>query len=351
MRAPEPIAIAGRPIGPGHSPYVIMELSGNHNGSLDRARALIDAAAAAGADAVKLQTYTADTITIRSDRPEFRIADGLWAGRTLYELYEEAHTPWDWHAPLFDHARAAGITIFSSPFDATAVELLEGLDAPAYKIASAEIVDWGLLERVGRTGKPVIVSTGMARDAEIGEALGVLHAAGATQILLLHCVSAYPAPLDQTNLARIPYLAGRFGVPAGLSDHTIGPVAAGLATAMGAAAVEKHLTLARDDGGVDSAFSLQVSELPDFVESLRAAHGAVGSAEAEHIPAEAGTRQFRRSLYFVRAVAKGSEIAAEDVRSIRPAAGLPPRHLAEIVGRRAAADIPAGTPASWDLVE
>jgi N-acetylneuraminate synthase len=354
MQATHPIpdiVIDGRPIGPSHPPYVIAEMSGNHNGDIERAKALIDAARAADADAVKLQTYTADTITIPSARPEFRIDGGLWHGRTLHDLYQEAHTPWAWHPELFAHARKIGITIFSSPFDHTAVELLEELHAPAFKIASAEIVDWGLLDRVARTGKPVIVSTGMASDTEIGEALGVLRAAGAHDILLLHCISAYPTPLDEANLARIPYLRDRFNALVGLSDHTMGPQAAQLAAALGAAAVEKHFTLSRADGGVDSAFSLEKEELAEFVTAIRGAHSALGSPSVELSPSEAATRQFRRSLYFVRPLKKGEAITAAHVRSIRPGAGLPPRHLSELIGRHAAQDIEEGTPADWSLVE
>jgi N-acetylneuraminate synthase len=342
--------IDGRPIGPKHRPYVIAEMSGNHNGDIERAKALIDAAKAAGADAVKLQTYTADTLTIPSSRPEFRIDGGLWAGRTLHDLYHEAHTPWAWHPELFAHARDIGVTIFSSPFDDTAVELLQHLEAPAYKIASAEIVDWGLLDTVARTGKPVIVSTGMANDAEIGEALGVLRAAGAHQIMLLHCISAYPTPLSEANLCRIPYLRERFGVQVGLSDHTMGIQAAQLAAALGAVCVEKHFTLARADGGVDSAFSLEKEELAAFVTALGESHAALGSPDVEIAPSEAATLQFRRSLYFVKSLRKGEAITAAHVRSIRPGAGLPPRHLSALIGRHAAADIEEGTPADWDLI-
>ncbi len=349
--APIPdMAIDGRPIGPSHPPYVIAEMSGNHKGDIGRAKALIEAARAAGADAVKLQTYTADTITIRSGRPEFQIHGGLWDGRTLHELYEEAHTPWAWHPELFAHARKLGITIFSSPFDDSAVDMLEGLDAPAYKIASAEIVDWGLLERVGRTGKPVIVSTGMANDSEIGEALGVLRAAGAHDILLLHCISAYPTPLSEANLARIPYLRDRYRCLAGLSDHTMGLEAARLAAALGAVAVEKHFTLKRADGGVDSAFSLEEQELVEFVDALRGAHAALGSAQVEISPSEEATLNFRRSLYVVKPLKKGETITPAHIRSIRPGAGLPPRHLKEILGRPAARDVEAGVPADWSMV-
>lgn len=345
------IVIDGRPIGPVHPPYVIAEMSGNHNGDIERAKALIDAAKAAGADAVKLQTYTADTLTIPSSRPEFRINGGLWAGRTLHDLYREAHTPWAWHPELFAHARKTGITIFSSPFDDTAVELLQHLEAPAYKIASAEIVDWELLDAVARTGRPVIVSTGMATDTEIGEALGVLRAAGAHEIVLLHCISAYPTPLSEANLRRIPYLRERFGVHAGLSDHTMGIQAAQLAAALGASAVEKHFTLSRADGGVDSAFSLEKEELAAFTAALKEAHSALGSPDTEIAPSEEATLQFRRSLYFVKPLKKGETITRAHVRSIRPGMGLPPRHLCDVLGKQAAADISEGTPADWSLVE
>lgn len=331
-------------------PYVIAEMSGNHNGDISRAKLLVEAAKWAGASAVKLQTYRADTITIRSDRPEFRISSGLWAGRTLYELYEEAHTPWDWHADLFAYGRELGIAVFSSPFDTTAVDFLESLGAPAYKIASPEIIDWGLLERVAGTGKPVIVSSGMASDDEIAEALHVLASNGARDCLLLHCISAYPTPIADAQLSRIPYLAERFGVPVGLSDHTMGNTVAVAAVALGAVAVEKHFTLARVDGGVDSAFSLEKQELKDFCSALASVHAALRSDPTVRPASEEDTRAFRRSLYFVRSLKAGQQIVPADVKSIRPGLGLAPRHLSRILGKRAAVDIPAGVPADWTLI-
>lgn len=342
--------INNRMISRTEKPYVIAEMSGNHNGDINRALSLIEAAAWAGADAVKLQTYRADTITIRSDRPEFKIDTGLWAGRTLYELYEEAHTPWDWHKVLFERARELEITIFSSPFDETAVDFLEDLDAPAYKIASAEIIDWGLIERIAATGKPVIISSGMATDTELGEALNVLRTCGARDIVMLHCISAYPTPLADAGLRRIPYLADKFGIHAGLSDHTMGEAAAIAAVALGAVVVEKHFTLARADGGVDSAFSLEKEELKSFCDTLAGVHAAIQSAPEQRPDSEEETRSFRRSLYFVRALKAGQTITREDVKSIRPGLGLLPRHLKEIVGKKASADIPAGIPTEWALI-
>lgn len=345
-----PFAIAGRMIGPGHAPYVIAEMSGNHNGSLERAKQLVQIARNAGADAVKLQTYTADTITIRSNRPEFIVQEGLWKGRQLHELYQEAHTPWEWHPELFEFAKKIGITIFSSPFDPTAVDMLEQLDAPAYKIASAEIVDFGLMEHVASKGKPVVVSTGMATDKEISEAVEVLRSNGAKNLLVLHCNSSYPTPLSDANLARIPFLAKKFDVLVGFSDHTMGTLAASIATALGCAAFEKHFTTDRADGGVDSAFSLDAGELKEYCEGAAAAFASIGRDDVEVSASEAGTRQFRRSLYFVEALKAGETITARHVRSIRPANGLHTRHLQQIIGRKAAHDIEAGTPTAWELL-
>lgn len=344
------VTIAGRTISKANAPYVIAELSGNHNGDIERAKRLIDAAKWAGADAVKLQTYRPDTITIQSDRPEFQIDSGLWAGRTLYELYEEAHTPWDWHADLFRHAADQGLTIFSSPFDRTAVDLLESLKAPAYKIASAEIVDWGLLEYVAATGKPIIISSGMATDDELDEALTVLRTSGATEIVLLHCISAYPTPLSDANLHRIAYLADRFGVLTGLSDHTMGDIAALAATALGATVIEKHFTLSRADGGVDSAFSLEKEELKQMCSAVKSAHASLGERQPPRPASESETRKFRRSLYFVQDIRAGEVIAPEAVKSIRPGLGLAPRHLKDLIGKTARVDITAGTPTDWSLV-
>ncbi len=343
-------AIAGRPVGGGAAPFVIAELSGNHNGDIDRARRLIDAAAAAGADAVKLQTYTPDTITLDHDGPGFRLEGGLWAGRTLHALYAEAHTPYAWHAPLFAHARARGIVIFSSVFDETAVELLQGLDAPAYKIASFEAVDLPLIARTARAGKPLIISTGMASPEEIAKALATARAHGTGEVALLHCVSAYPARFSDAKLATISRLAADFGCVTGLSDHTPGTVAAVAAVALGAAIIEKHVTLDRADGGPDSSFSLEPHELARLVADCRDAHSALGEAGYARGVEEAANRTYRRSLYVVVDVARGVRLSAEHVRSIRPGFGLPPSQLDAVLGRRAARDLKRGEPVAWDMV-
>jgi N-acetylneuraminate synthase len=343
-------AIAGRAIGPGEPPFVIAELSGNHNGAIERAFRLIDAAAEAGADAVKLQTYTPDTITLNSDAPSFRLTEGLWAGRTLYDLYAEAHTPFEWHAPLFAHARARGLTVFSSPFDETAVELLAGLDAPAYKIASFEAVDLPLIARAAATGRPLIVSTGMTSRREIAEAVAAARAAGDGGVALLHCVSEYPARFADANLRMIPRLAADYGCVAGLSDHTPGTAAAVAAVALGAALVEKHFTLDRAEGGPDAAFSLEPGELAALVRDCRHAWEALGEAAYRRGDAEVENRRWRRSLYVVRDVAAGAALAPEDVRSIRPGDGLPPVHLPEVLGRAAARDLKRGEPLAWDML-
>jgi pseudaminic acid synthase len=346
----KPFAIAGRPIGPAHPPLVIAELSGNHNRSLDRALSLIDAAAEAGAEAVKLQTYTPDTITIAHDGPGFRIEGGLWAGRTLHDLYGEASTPYEWHGPLFEHARKRGLIVFSSPFDHTAVDLLEGLDAPAYKIASFEAIDLPLIQRAARTGKPLIVSTGMTSPEEIGEAVAAAEAAGGGGVALLHCVSAYPARYEDANLRAIPRLAADFGCVSGLSDHTPGTSTAVAAIALGAAIIEKHFTLARADGGPDAAFSLEPEELKRLVQDCRNAWAALGDASLTRVADEEASRQFRRSLYVVRDVARGAPLTAADVRSIRPGFGLPPKHLPNVLGRPAVRDLTRGEPLAWEMI-
>lgn len=345
-----PITIAGRPLGAGNPPYLIAELSGNHRGELGRALALIDAAKAAGADAVKLQTYTADTITLDCDRPEFRIEGGLWHGRRLHALYQEAHTPWDWHEPLFAHARAIGITLFSSAFDPTAIELLERLGAPAYKIASFELVDLPLIERAAATGKPLILSTGLADEDEIAEAVAAARGAGAGAVILLHCVSSYPAPAAASNLRRIPALAARFGTPVGLSDHTMGIAVPIAAAALGAVAIEKHVTLARADGGVDAAFSLEPAELAELARSLHTAHAALGCGTAVRPAAEAGGRAFRRSLYVVADIPAGAPLTEANIRSIRPGLGLAPKHQRAVLGRPAARDLHRGEPLDWTMI-
>lgn len=345
------VTIAGRRIGPGEPPYIVAEMSGNHNGDIARAFRILEAAKAAGADAVKLQTYRADTITIDHPGPDFVVKGGLWDGRRLYELYEEAHTPWEWHAQIFAKAREIGITVFSSPFDATAVDFLETLGAPAYKIASPEIIDLGLIEKAARTGKPMIMSTGMANLEEIEEAVGAARAAGAREIVLLHCTAAYPAPADEANLATIPDLARRFDVAAGLSDHTMGVTIAAVAVAFGAVMIEKHFTLARADGGVDSAFSLEPDELAQLVREANAVSAAIGAPAYAPTRSEATVLKNRRSLYVVAPVRKGEPLTAENIRSIRPGHGLKPKHLKAVLGRRAARDLAFGEPLDASMIE
>jgi N-acetylneuraminate synthase len=341
------LEIAGRRVGPGCPVYIIAELSANHGQSLDQAVALVRAAAAAGADAVKLQTYTADTLTIRSDRPEFRIGGGtLWDGRTLYDLYAEAYTPWEWHPRLQAEATALGLHFFSTAFDPSAVDFLEGLGVPVHKVASFEIVDLPLIRKMARTGKPLILSTGMASREEIAEAVA---AAGAAAVALLKCTSAYPAPPEEMNLPAIPRLAAEFAVPVGLSDHTLGTAVPVAAVALGACIVEKHLTLSRAVPGPDSAFSLEPHEFRELVTAIRTAEKAL-QATSHAGGQEARSRVFRRSLYVVRDVRAGEPFTADNVRSIRPACGLPPRYLDTIRGQAASRDIRAGTPLDWSLV-
>lgn len=344
--------IANTDIGPGQPTYVIAEMSANHGGDLARARELVIAAADAGANAVKVQTFTADTITIKSDRPEFRISAGtVWDGRTLHELYGEAAMPWEWQSELKLLAESRGISFFSSPFDPSAVAYLESIGVPAYKIASAEIVDIGLIRHVASTGKPIIISTGMATFEEIEEAVAAARDAGAEDIVLLKCTSAYPAPPEEVNLRTIPDMAERFGTPVGLSDHTTGIAAPVAAVALGAVIVEKHVTLSRGDGGPDAGFSLEPPELADMITQIRVAERALG--EVSYVPTarEAASRSLRRSLFIVDEVAAGEVFTEDNVRSIRPAHGLHTRHLPEILGRRAARDLQPGAPLSWDAIE
>ena len=345
------ISINQRSIGPGQPPYLIAELSGNHNGDIGRAKALIDAAVDAGADAVKLQTYTADTITLDSARPEFLIQHGPWAGKRLYELYQWAHTPWDWHAALFEHARDRGITLFSSPFDATAVELLESLGAPAYKIASFELVDIALIRQVAATGKPVILSTGMASLEEISEAVQAARQAGCKELALLHCVSGYPAPAEDYHLHSIAELSRRFGVVAGLSDHTRDNTTAIASVALGASIVEKHLTLARADGGPDASFSLEPEEFKALCRQARTAYSALGQSDHRPQASESDNRAFRRSLYFCRDMQAGETITAECIRSVRPGLGLAPKYLEQLIGRRVRQSVARHTPLAWELID
>lgn len=344
------VQIAGRRIGPDQPPYIIAEMSGNHNGELRRALALIEAAAASGADAVKLQTYTADTMTIDHPGKDFRIEGGLWDGKTLYELYEWAHTPWEWHAELFAKGQELGLAVFSSPFDATAVDFLEELDAPAYKIASFEAIDLPLIEKVATTGKPMIISTGMANLDEISEAMETARRYGSGEIVLLHCTSGYPTPSEESNLRTLPDLAERFGAVGGLSDHTLGPEVPIAAIALGAHVIEKHFTLRRADGGPDAAFSLEPEELRQLCENCRTTWRALGQVDYTRKPSERGNAIFRRSLYVVEDVAAGAPFTERNLRAIRPGHGLPPKHLKDVLGKAAKNDIGRGTPMAWDLV-
>ena len=345
-----PITIEGRRIGPDFPPYVIAEMSANHNGNLDTAFRIIDEAKRVGADAIKIQTYRADTITIKSDLPDFRITGGLWAGRTLYDLYEWAHTPWEWHGPLFDHARKLGITIFSSPFDNTAVDLLEQLGAPVYKIASFEAVDLPLIKYVASTGKPMIISTGMADADEIGEAIAAARDGGCKELAILHCVSGYPAPAADYNLRTIPDMIRRFGLVTGLSDHTIGNATAIAAVALGASIIEKHFTLDRNGGGPDDSFSLEPAGLESLCVEAITAWDALGSASYERKSSEQSNMQFRRSLYFVSALKKGAVISPANIRSIRPGYGAPPKLYQGLLGKRVSRDVEIGTPVTMDAI-
>ncbi|MGQ4658739.1 pseudaminic acid synthase [Aeromonas enteropelogenes] len=342
--------IAHQSIGPTQSPYVIAELSANHNGNLERALAIMTAAKEAGASAVKLQTYRPDTITLKSERPEFQIHGGLWDGHSLYDLYEWAHTPWEWHQALFAKGRELGLTVFSSPFDFSAVDLLESLDCPAYKIASFELVDLPLIRYAAQTGKPLIMSTGMANEAEIAAAVEMALKHGNGQLALLHCVSGYPAPAAEYNLRAIPMLRQRFGVEVGLSDHTLGSSTAIAATALGATLIEKHFTLARADGGPDCAFSMEPAELAELVASVNTAQAALGVADYQLTPSEQGNRAFRRSLYLVKNIATGERLTEAHIKSVRPALGLPPADYDRLLGKRVTRDMSANQPLDWEWI-
>jgi N-acetylneuraminate synthase len=349
MNLPE-IEIAGRRIGPAYEPFAICELSGNHNGSLERALLMVDAAAATGCDAIKIQTYTADTITLDVDRPEFRIHGGLWDGRSLHELYQEAHTPFEWHAALFARAREHGVILFSTPFDDTAVDLLAGLNAPAYKIASFEAVDIPLIQYAAARHRPLIISTGMANQAEMQAALDAALGAGAPGVVLLHCTSSYPAVMDDANVRTIPDMAARFGCPIGLSDHTPGTAASVAAVALGACVIEKHFTLARSDGGPDAAFSLEPAEFTALVTDCKAAWHALGRAHYDVLGSEGTSLLFRRSLYVTADVKAGETLTKANVRSVRPGNGLPPVDLPKVLGRTATRDLSRGEPLEWGMV-
>ncbi|WP_332396177.1 pseudaminic acid synthase [Vibrio metschnikovii] len=345
------ITINGRKIGPDHPPYIIAELSANHNGDINRAFQIMEEAKKAGADAIKLQTYTHETITIDCDSEEFQIKGGLWDGQTLYELYKGAHMPWEWHKPLFEKAQELGITIFSSPFDFSAVDLLEKLDAPAYKIASFELVDLPLIKRVAQTGKPMIMSTGMANEEEIAEAIQTARENGCKELVVLHCVSGYPAPAEQYNLRTIADMAERFNVLSGLSDHTIDNATAVASVVLGACLIEKHVTLDRNGGGPDDSFSLEPHELQALCKDAKTAWAALGKVNYERTEAEKGNVKFRRSLYIVKDIKAGEVLTEEHVRSIRPGFGLAPKLYDEVIGKKAIVDIKTGTPLSITLLE
>lgn len=342
------ITIDGKKIGPDFTPYIIAELSANHNGDINRAFEILEMAKRCGADAIKIQTYTQDTLTIDCDKPEFKVKGGLWDGRTLYDLYTEAHMPWEWHKPLFEKAKELGITIFSSPFDFTAVDLLEELGAPAYKIASFEAIDLPLIEYVAKTGKPMIISTGMANEEEIREAVETAKNAGCKELVVLHCVSGYPAPASDYNLATISDMAKRFNVLTGLSDHTIDNTTAITSVALGACLIEKHVTLDRNGGGPDDSFSLEEPELKQLCDDSKTAWAATGKVNYERKDSEKGNIIFRRSLYIVKDVAQGELLSHINVRSIRPGYGLSPKHYDKIIGKKAATELKKGTALNWD---
>ncbi|WP_419813303.1 pseudaminic acid synthase [Bacterioplanoides sp.] len=353
MSNAEIFSIAGRQIGSDCKPYIIAELSGNHNQSIDRALALVDAAADAGADAIKLQTYTAETMTLNSTMPGFVIdnPESLWHGRSLYDLYEEAHTPWEWHQALFERAKEKGITIFSSPFDKTSVDFLETLNVPCYKVASFECIDIPLIRYIASKGKPMIVSTGMATLAEIDDAVRAMREEGCEHFVLLKCTSTYPAKAYNSNIATIPHMKGLFHCEVGLSDHTLGSGAAVAAVALGACVIEKHFTLSRADGGVDSAFSMEPDELKRLVQDTETAHQAMGAIQYGPLSDELGSVQFRRSLYLCQDVKKGDVLTPYNVRAIRPGFGLPPKEIDKVLGCTVTSDLPAGTPLSWSLLK
>ena len=347
------INIGDRKIGSGEAPFIIAEMSGNHNHSLERALAIVDAAAKAGAHGLKIQTYTPDTMTIDLDEREFHISDAnsLWAGTSLFKLYGEAYTPWEWHQPIFDRARALGMIPFSTPFDETAVDFLESLNVPCYKIASFENTDVQLIKRVAATGKPLIMSTGMATAAELDASVRAAREAGCRDLILLKCTSTYPATAGNTNIRTIPHMRELFGCEVGLSDHTMGSGVSVASVALGASVIEKHFTLCRADGGVDSAFSMEPAELADLVEATERAWQSLGSVSYGPTEAERKSLQYRRSLYVVADVSAGQVLTRENVRAIRPGLGLPTKYLDVLIGKRVARDVVRGTALTWDLLE
>ncbi len=347
---PNTISINDRQISAEHPPYVIAEVSANHNGSIDRALETIKAAKEAGVDAVKIQTYTPDTMTINSTAKDFMIEDGLWKGRTLYDLYGEAHTPFEWHARIFEYARSLSLTLFSSPFDETAVDLLASLDAPAYKVASFELVDLPLIAYIAKQRKPMLMSTGMAVLSEVGEAIETARQNGCNEIALFHCISSYPAPLDQANVSAIKLLKREFDVEVGLSDHTMGNLASVVATSTGATLIEKHFTLSRADGGVDSTFSLEPDEMRSLMEDTRAAFSALGDGNFSRSPAEQPNKIFRRSLYFVEDLAAGEMISSKHIRRIRPGFGMPPKFYEQVIGQRVSQAVKRGDRVTEDVL-
>lgn len=342
--------IDGISIGPDHKPYVIAEISANHNGSIEKAKQLIYLAKNAGASAVKLQTYTPDTITLKSSKNDFKINDGLWKGRTLYDLYEEAHTPWAWHKPLFEYAKELKITIFSSPFDKTAIDMLESLNAPAYKIASFEAIDHGLIAYAASTKKPLIISTGMANKLEIKEAIDVARSNGCDQLAILHCVSGYPAPHEDYNLRTIKDMFHNFNCITGLSDHTVDNITSITSIAFGAAIIEKHFTLDRKGGGPDDSFSLEPNELKSLCSGAEIAWRSIGKVDYGKKSSELGNIKFRRSLYFIKNLKIGDIITEECIKSVRPGYGLAPKYLDQVIGRQVRIEIEKNTPVLWESI-
>lgn len=345
------ISINGTLIGDGQPPYIVAEMSANHNGSIDNALRLIKSAADAGANAIKLQTYTADTLTLKSDHSDFVIDGGLWHGSTLYDLYEKAHTPWEWHSELFSYARELGVTIFSSPFDRSAIDFLETLDAPAYKIASFEAIDLPLIEYAAATKKPLIISTGLCDDNEISEAIAAAKSAGNKELIILHCVSGYPAPAEDYNLKTMVDMQARFGVPVGLSDHTLDNAASIAAVALGACFIEKHFTLDRTAGGPDDSFSLEPDGMESLCKMAKTAFSALGEITYSTKNSEKGNLIFRRSLYVTKDMEKGEEFSHDNVRSVRPGYGLPPKMLNDILGKKASQTIIKNTPLSLEHID